>query len=326
MTAGKGARKLVSVVIPAYNEEDNVEELTRRLQAVFAENSRYDFEAVIVENGCTDGTYDKLLEVHAKDPRFKILRLSRNFRCDGGITAGLQFASGDAAVIMNADLQDPPELITAFLKKWDEGYENIYGVITKRVGTGLIRRFNSQLFYLIINKLTGGLFPRNASDFRLVDKKVYSTINDMRERNRFLRGMFIWSGFRSVGIEHERAPRFAGEAKSYTFQVIELAIKGILAYSYVPLKAITVVGITVSLLSFVMLFAIVVKAVFFGVPFHGFGTIMSVMTLMFGFLFTMLGVMSEYIGLIYEEVKQRPNFIVKETVGLQGKLPTGGLK
>lgn len=314
--ASKMRKKLISVVIPAFNEEEVIDELVKRLQAVFAENARYDFEAIIVENGSQDRTYERLMAIHDKDKRFKILQLSRNFRCDGGITAGLQFASGDAAVIMNADLQDPPEMITEFLKNWEAGYENVYGIVTKRGGTGWLRRFNSQAFYWVINKMTNNLFPRNASDFRLVDRRVYQTINGMAERNRFMRGMFIWAGFKSIGVPHERAPRFAGEAKSYSLQVFELAIKGMLAYSYKPLKAITFMGILVSTLAFLALFGIIVKVLLFGVPFPGFGTIMAVMLLMFGFLFTMLGVISEYIGMIYEEVKQRPNFIVKSKVGL----------
>jgi len=172
------------------------------------------------------------------------------------------------------------------------------------------------MFYWVLGGLTNNLFPRNASDFRLVDRRVYQTINNMSERNRFMRGMFIWAGFRSTGVPHERAERFAGEAKSYSLQVFELALKGIFAYSYKPLKVITLIGLAVSLLAFVLLASVVFKAIFFGVPFNGFGTIMGVMLLMFGFLFTMLGVMSEYIGLIYEEVKQRPNFIVKAKIGL----------
>lgn len=311
-----GRKQLISVVTSAYNEEESIGELCQRLAAVFASEPGYDFEAVIVENGSHDSTFELLQGISRRDSRFKVLRLARNFRFDGGLTAGLHYANGDAVVVMTADLQDPPEMIAPFLRKWEEGYENIYGIVTKRNGTGLIRRMNSQIFYFVINKMTGGLFPRNASDFRLMDRKVVQTINGMHERNRFLRGMFIWTGFRSVGIEHERAPRFAGEAKSYTFQVIELAIKGILAYTYLPLKAITMVGIAFSTLSFLLLAGIVVKVLVWGVPFPGFGTIMAVMLMMFGILFTMLGVISEYIGLIYEEVKQRPNFIVKETVGL----------
>lgn len=309
-------KKLISIVIPAYNEQDNVDELARRLQGVFAANSAYDFEAIIVENGSLDNTYEKLLAVHQQDKRFKIVQLSRNFRMDGGITAGLTAATGDAAVIMTADLQDPPELITEFIKKWEEGYENVYGIVTKRTGTNAIRRFNSQLFYKVANTLTGGMIPRNVSDFRLVDRKVYETINSIHERNRFIRGLFAWVGYKSIGIEHVRAERFAGVSGAHTLKVIELAFKGIFAHSYVPLKLITLTGLAVSTLSFLLLAWTVTKAVIWGVPFAGYGMIMTVMLLMFGILFTMLGIVSEYVGLIYEEVKQRPNYIVSKTHGL----------
>lgn len=310
-------RKLISIVTPLYNEEGNVEELARRLTAVFDENPAYDFEVIAVENGSSDRTYELLKAVHERDPRFKVLVLARNFRMDGGLTAGLQYARGDAAVLMTADLQDPPELITDFIKKWEEGYENVAMVVTKREGTGVLRRINSQLFYWLVNALTGGGFPKNVSDFRLVDRRVYEVINSMNERNRMVRGMFFWVGFKSTGIEHPRPPRFAGESKADTLKVLELALKGIFSFSTVPLHFITWVGLAVSGLSFALLIYEVVRAVFFGVPFAGFGTIMGVMLLMFGFLFTMLGMVAEYIGLIYEEVKQRPNFVVAEEIGLQ---------
>lgn len=309
-------KKTISIVIPAYNEQDNIEELSNRLQALFNVNSNYDFEVIIVENGSTDQTYEKLFLLHQKDNRFKILQLARNFRMDGGLTAGLNYVSGDAAVVMTADLQDPPELITEFIKKWEEGFENIYGVVVKRNGTSATRRFNSQLFYKIANAFTDGMIPKNVSDFRLIDKKVYQAINLIHERNRFVRGLFAWVGFKSIGIEYERAERFAGTSGAHTLMVIELAIKGILAHSYVPLKLITLIGTTVSLLSFFLLIVSVVKAIIWGVPFNGYLMIITIMLLMFGILFMILGIVSEYIGLIYEEVKQRPNFIVKNSVGL----------
>lgn len=312
-------RKLISIVTPMYNEEGNVAELVRRLQAVFAENAAYDFEVVAVENGSADSTYERLLEANEQDPRFKILRLSRNFGADGGVSAGLSRATGDAAVVMCADLQDPPELITEFIAAWEDGYENVYQVVTKRQGTSLLRRLNSQAFYWLINAMTGGLFPKNVSDFRLVDRSVYETINGMHEHNRFMRGMFYWAGFKSHGIERDRAPRFAGTTKASTRTVLQLAIKGILSYSYMPLRAITYMGMLVSAAAFVLLFYFVFRAIFHGVPFAGFGSIMGVMLLMFGFLFTMLGVVAEYVGLIYEEVKQRPNYVVAEEIGLDGR-------
>jgi dolichol-phosphate mannosyltransferase len=175
---------LISIIVPAYNERENVEELARRLGLVFAERlPGYAFEAIIVENGSADDTWEKLEGVHLADPRFKAVQLARNFRMDGGITAGLQYATGDAAVIMTADLQDPPEVIPEFVAKWEEGYENVYGIVTERQGTGPIRRLNSEMFYWLAGKLTGEAFPRNASDFRLVDRRVYEAVRNMDERN-----------------------------------------------------------------------------------------------------------------------------------------------
>jgi glycosyltransferase involved in cell wall biosynthesis len=309
-------RKLISVVIPAYNEEDCVDELARRLQGVFDANGTYDFEVIVVENGSQDATWCKLLEINRRDGRFKILRLARNFRMDGGLTAGLAYAKGDAAVLMTADLQDPPELISQFIAKWEEGYENVYGVVTARRGTGPLRRFNSRMFYWLAGRLTDNLIPPNVSDFRLVDRKVYDTINTMEERNRFVRGLFAWVGFKSIGIEHERAERYGGVSNAHSLKVIDLAFKGIFAHSYLPLTLITLSGIGLSVLSILTFAVLALKAVFFGVPFPGFGTIVSLILLLFGFLFCMLGVVAQYIGLIYEEVKQRPNYIVQERVGL----------
>ena len=310
------ARRLVSVVIPAYNETECVDELARRLQGVMAAEAAYDFEIIVVENGSEDDTFDKLVKIHDADPRFKVVQLARNFRMDGGLTAGLSHATGDAAVVMTADLQDPPELISEFLRKWEDGYENIYMVVSKRQGTGPLRTFNSKAFYWLAGQLTDGRIPRNASDFRLVDRKVYETINQMEERNRFVRGLFAWVGYRSIGIPHERPPRFGGESKAHSFKVIDLAFKGIFAHSYIPLRLITITGFLVSALSFLTLFVLAVRFVTLGVPFAGYGSIVGFTLLLFGILFTMIGVVSEYVGLIYEEVKQRPNFVVRERVGL----------
>ena len=310
---------LISVIIPAYNERDCVDELARRLAAVFDSLPAYDFEVIVVENGSLDDTYERLVAVRERDPRFKIVQLARNFRMDGGITAGLDYATGDAAVIMTADLQDPPELIAQFVAKWEEGYENIYGIVTDREGTGPIRTFNSKAFYWLAGKLTSDRIPRNASDFRLVDRRVYETVRGMEERNRFIRGLFAWSGFRSIGVPHKREPRFGGVSNAHSLKVIDLAMKGIFAHSYVPLKVISVFGAALSLLSFVVLVALSLRFLFFGVPFAGFGTIVGLILLLFGFLFTMLGIVSEYIGLIYEEVKQRPNYVVRETLGVDAR-------
>jgi glycosyltransferase involved in cell wall biosynthesis len=306
-------RKLISIIIPAYNEEECVDELAHRLKSLFLAESNYDFETVIIENGSIDSTWAKLQDIAIADPRFKILQLSRNFRMDGGLTAGLDYVTGDACVLMTADLQDPPEMISEFLRKWEAGWENIYGVLTKREGTGPIRTMNSKLFYWLAGKLTDGRIPKNASDFRLVDKKVYESVRLMSERNRFVRGLFAWVGYKSIGIPMERPPRFGGVSNAHTFGVIDLAFKGIFANSYKPLKMITLFGIGLSLLSFISIVPLALLWVISGVPFAGFGTLVCLFLLVLGFLSLMLGILSEYVGLIYEEVKGRPNFIVSQT-------------
>jgi glycosyltransferase involved in cell wall biosynthesis len=308
-------KKLISIVIPAYNEEGCMEALAKELDDIFDQNSRYDFEAIVVENGSSDRTYEKLLVIHHRDPRFKIVRLARNFRMDGGLTAGLQYARGDAAVVMVANLQDPPAVISLFLKKWEEGFEHVYGIVKSRPGKGILRRLNSQVFYWLINRLTGNMIPRNVSDFRLLDRKVYQTINRMDERNRFMRGMFVWVGYKSTGVEFERNPRYAGESHARFSHVFQLAVQGIFAYSYFPLKIISFCGILLSAASLIYLVYTVAKILFQGVPFAGYGTIVSIIIFMFGFLFLLLGILGQYIAQIYEEVKGRPNFIVKEEIG-----------
>ena len=307
--------KTVSLVIPAYNEEGCVDELASRLKAVFDSEMNYSWQAVIVENGSIDSTWIKLSKIAEDDPRFKIIRLSRNFKMDGGLTAGLDYISSDACILMSADLQDPPELIPTFLRKWEEGYENIYGIVSERQGTNLIRRFNSQLFYKIASKLSDGSIPKNASDFRLVDKKVYETVRRMTERNRFVRGLFAWVGFKSIGVPMIRPPRFAGVSNAHTFVVLELALKGIMANSYKPLRFISLFGLCLSLFSFLVLFPMIIAWLFVGVPFAGFGTIVTLILFGIGIQSLMLGVVSEYIGLVYEEAKSRPNYVVSETKG-----------
>jgi polyisoprenyl-phosphate glycosyltransferase len=308
-------KKMISVVTSAYNEEGNIFEMASQLQTVFDANESYDFEVIFVENGSTDGTYEKMMEVHNTDRRFKIVQLSRNFRMDGGITAGLNYARGDAAVLMTANLQDKPSIISSFIRKWEEGYENIYGIVKSRPGKNIIRRFLSQLFYIIIGYLTKDLIPKNVSDFRLVDRKVYKVINSMNERNRFMRGMFAWTGFKSIGVEYERAERFSGNSHAHFLGVLQLAIQGIFAFSYVPIRYMAVFGFILSFISMLYLVYTVIKVLVMGVPFPGYGTIMSMMLMLFGFVFLMLGLLGQYIAQIYEEVKTRPNFIVNRLIG-----------
>ena len=307
--------KTVSVIIPAFNESECIDELGARLIQLFNSEADYTWTAIIIENGSIDDSWEKLIYLAQRDSRFKLVKLSRNFRMDGGLTAGLEFVNSDACVLMTADLQDPPELISQFLRKWEEGFENVYGVIKKRSGTSLLRKINSVLFYKIARKLTNRLIPENASDFRLVDRKVYEAVREMNERNRFVRGLFAWVGFKSIGIPMERPERYAGKSNADTFKVLELAIKGLFAHSYKPLRFISVAGLVISMASLVAILVLSILAVFIGVPFAGFGTIVALIIGGFGFQTLLLGIVSEYLGLVYEESKGRPNFIVSEKIG-----------
>ena len=309
-------KKLISVVIPLFNEEEVISELGQRLKALMENMRDHDFEVIMVENGSTDLTFKKLKDLNGRDGRFKVVRLSRNFGCDGAISAGLRYAKGDAAVIMNADLQDPPEVIPEFLKKWEEGYEIVYGIIKKRQGVSKIRGMASNIFSPIMDLLTGGLFPRNVGDFRLVDKKAYEVINSLPEKNRFLRGMVAWIGFSQTGVEFERQARFAGEPKARFSDIVRLALDAIFAFSYFPLKVITILGATLSALSLSAIFIYVALFFIAGRQVPGFTTLITLMLFLFGMLFFMLGIIGEYLSRIYDEVKQRPNFIVKEKVGI----------
>ena len=303
-------KKKISIVIPAFNEEDCIDELVDRLTRIFKLETSYSFECVIIENGSTDNTWIKLEAATNGDLRFRLIKLSRNFGMDGGLTAGIDLVDGDALVLMAADLQDPPELIPDFLRKWEEGYENIYGLIVSRNSSHPLRRLNSWLFYRIAHFLSNGQIVKNASDFRLVDRKVYLAVRSMGERNRFVRGLFAWVGFKSIPIEFSRPPRFAGVSNAHTSVVLDLAIKGILSNSYKPLKLISTIGLGLSLLSFLLVPTFAVYWVLAGVPFSGFGTLVALNLMIFSFLIGALGILAEYLALNYEEVKRRPSYLV----------------
>lgn len=308
------SKKIVSIVTPAFNEIDCIGELLARLEKLAQAERAYQFQIIVVENGSTDGTWEFLCNYQSENFEKIFLKLSRNFRMDGGLTAGLNLATGDAVVLMCSDLQDPPEFISMLLRQWEAGFENVYAVVTKRNGTSLLRRLNSRLFYKLANKLSDGVLPENASDFRLLDRKVYEVIRQMNERNRFLRGLIAWSGFKSIGLPMERPERFAGSSKAYSFEVLDLAIKGILAHSMIPLRFVSIFGMSLSLISFLSFFPMLLLWIVRGVPFAGFGTIVTLTLFLFSAGIFMIGILSEYVGLIYQEVKARPNFIISEII------------
>ena len=309
-------KKKISFVLPVYNEEDVIPELIKQLTTYFDKMKRYSFEAILVEHGSWDRSFELLKKAAKKDRRIKILRLSRNFTCDGGITAGMQYATGDACVIMMSDLQEPITVVTQFIKQWEKGYNIVYGVVKVRTA-GVVRNTMSRIFYKLINKTTGDMFPENASDFRLIDKRVLRTINDMKEHNKYLRGLIMWTGFKHTGVEFDRKKRFAGESKADFKTVLNVALNGIFSFSYLPLRFVTYVGVVVTGLTFIAILVYLYLFYTYGQVAPGVTTIIILMLSLFGTLFFALGIISEYLARIYEEVKERPNMIELEKVNLK---------
>ena len=305
-------RPLISVAIPAYNEASNLDELFERLRAVFQTNSdKFDFEIVVCENGSKDDSYAKLNAWREIDSRIRVIRLSRNFHMEGGMMAALSEVNGDACVIMSADLQDPPEMISEMIKLWATGIDHVYTIISFRHGESRFRRIAAEIFYWMIDKVSDTPVPRNSSDFRLVDKQMYEAFNALPEKYRMVRAVWGWIGFNSASLTYERQPRVGGTSSFNPFVTAGFAIRGVLASSLKPLKIIPVIGIVLSVLSFISIGLGALQAVFRGVPFPGFGTITSLILLMFGLLFLMLSVIAEYVGMIYTETRSRPPFIIK---------------
>ena len=305
-------KSLISVAIPAFNEESNLDELFLRLQKVFASSEdKYNFEIVVCENGSKDGSYQKLKQWQIKEPRLRIVRLSRNFHMEGGMMAALSQVTGDACVIMSADLQDPPEMILDMIELWSSGVDHVYTVISYRHGESKFRRIAAEIFYWLIDKISDTPVPRNSSDFRLVDKQMYEAFNSLPEKYRMVRAVWGWIGFESASLTYERQPRVGGTSSFNPFVTAGFAIRGVLASSLKPLKVIPVLGVALSMISFLSMGLGAIRAFYDGVPFPGFGTITSLILLMFGLLFLMLSVIAEYVGMIYTETRSRPPFIIK---------------
>lgn len=311
----KSKIKILSFVIPAYNEEEVIPELIKRLTLFINQYSQYAFEIIIVENGSVDKSFSLLSQYAKKDKRIKIVQLSRNFGGDEGILAGMRFATGDAAIIFMADLQEPLETVKQFIIKWEEGYEIVYGIVKKRTA-GLWRSLTSRLFYRILNIFARNSFPENASDFRLVDRSVYHVLNNMKEQNKYLRGLVYWTGFKQIGIPFDRLPRYRGKSKAQFWGFFTVAFNAIFSFSYLPLRLVSFFGILITLFSFVTIIFYIINFLVKGSVAPGTNTIITVMLFMFGVLFFVLGIISEYLLRIYDEVKGRPNFIIRKVINL----------
>ncbi|PGE18941.1 glycosyltransferase [Bacillus toyonensis] len=308
--------KLISVVVPMYFEEEVAQECYNRLKSVMLQNN-INYEFVFVNDGSTDRTMDILSEIAANDYRTKIVNFARNFGHQVAVTAGIAVAKGDAIVIIDADLQDPPEVIPELIAKWEEGYEVVYAKRKQRKGETWFKLLTAKYFYKFLNYMSDIDIPKDTGDFRIIDRKVADVFNQMTERNRFIRGMMSWVGFRQTYVEYERDERFAGETKYPLKKMIKFASDGIIAFSTKPLRIVMSLGLLSVLISIiVLLYTITVKIIGDGTQ-TGWASIMVAITFFSGIQLLGLGIVGQYIARIYDESKNRPIYIVKETINIE---------
>jgi len=304
----------LTVIIPMYNEADGMSTLFGRLIPIM-ENVARDWEILCVNDGSTDKTLEGLRQWHTRESRIRVLSLSRNFGKEAALTAGLQHAHGNAVIPFDADLQDPPELIAGLVAKWREGYKVVLAVRKKRDGDSWVKRYGALCFYKMMRQLQIDL-PENSGDFRLMDQQVVSVLRLLPERARFMKGLFAWVGFRTATVYYDRPGRAVGKTKQNLLALLELAKDGLFSFTTLPLKIATYLGIGISLVSFSYAFWLVLRTTIFGVVTPGYVSIMVAVLCIGGIQLISLGIIGEYLGRIYEETKQRPVFIVEDTIGL----------
>ncbi|MBS0243457.1 MAG: glycosyltransferase family 2 protein [Proteobacteria bacterium] len=308
----------LSIVIPVLNEAKNIDRLAERLTSSLAGLGN-SYEVIIVDDGSTDGTLDALRALNSRDPRFKAVSLSRNFGKEIAVAAGLERATGQGVIIMDGDLQHPPEAVPRFIELWDLGYDIVYGQRTDRSRNSLRERMSARLFYRMFRYLSGTELPEGAGDFRLLDRRVVDVFNRLGERSRFNKGLFAWVGFKSIGVPFEVAAREHGVSRWRFRRLLSFAIDGIASFSTVPLKVWSYVGVVVSTVALLYAVGFLVKTLLFGVDVPGFPSLIISVLLLGGIQLISLGVIGEYLGRVYEEVKGRPLYIVADVVGLPAK-------
>jgi glycosyltransferase involved in cell wall biosynthesis len=309
-------RPTLSVVVPLYNEAGIVPQLLDRIGAVVERlRSEYDYEIVLVNDGSADGTAASIRREMERRPHVVLVSLSRNFGHQLAATAGLEIAAGDAVVLMDGDLQDPPELIETFLRRWREGYDVVYAVRRTRPGESRFKLFTARLFYRIINRLTRIAIPLDAGDFRLMSRRVVDALRRSPERNRFLRGMVSWVGFNQTAIEYDRDVRYAGSTKYPLAKMMRFAMDGITSFSDIPLRFASYFGFTVSAIAFIYaLIVIGFKLFSLNPPAYTPGWASTIVAVLFlgGVQLMSLGILGEYLGRVYDEVKGRPLYLISE--------------
>ena len=304
--------KTISLLIPAYNEEQVLEKLFPRLNALAESQKDYAFEFLFINDGSKDATLDIIKDYAEKDTRVSYINLSRNFGKEIGMVAGLDHAKGDAVVVIDADLQDPPELIPEMISLWEEGYDDVYAKRRSREGESWLKKFTSKQYYRLLQRVTRVPIQEDTGDFRLLDRRVVEALKQFRESQRNAKAMFSWVGFHKKEILYDRDPRAAGETKWNYVKLIELALDGITSFTTAPLRLSTYAGIIISGLTFIYLVVLVVRTIFFGTDLAGYPSMMAVILFLGGVQLISLGIIGEYVGRIFNETKGRPLYFVEE--------------
>lgn len=303
----------VSIIVPMYNEERTLHIFFDSLRAVLQHIDRT-FEIVCIDDGSRDRTLHLLREVAATDPSVKVLSFSRNFGKEAALTAGLQYASGAAAIPIDADLQDPPDLISTFIEKWEEGYDVVYGVREDRSSDSFFKKTTSDLFYIVFNKIVPPEAQLKSGDYRLISRRVIDAVLQLPERDRFMKGIFSWVGFPSIGVGYVRQKRCAGETSWNYMRLWNFAISGICSFSVLPLRFWSYLGILISIAAFLFAVVIIFKKLYYGDPVPGYPSLMVTILFMGGIQLFSLGIIGEYIGRLTVEAKKRPVYLVAERI------------
>lgn len=314
------AGQLISVVVPVYNEVEGIREFHARCSAAMKAIEGIDYELVYVDDGSKDGSFPILKEFADTDPRVRVVKFSRNFGHQIAITAGLDYAAGDAVVFIDADLQDPPEVIARMIEKWREGYDVVYGQRTRRPGETAFKLATAGAFYRVLRNLASIDIPVDAGDFRLLSRRVADQLRNMREKDRFIRGLVSWVGFKQTFVLYERAERFAGVSKYPLRKMLKFAFDGLTSFSTAPLRVASWLGYLTSGLAFLYLASVFVQLAF-GVTQPGWATIMVALLFIGGVQLICIGILGEYLGRVFNEVKPRPVYIVEEALGARAEAP-----
>ena len=306
----------ISVVVPLYCEESNIEYLFGRLEAVLDQLGLM-YEIVCVDDGSYDDTLKELRAQWARNNRIKVVALSRNFGKEVALSAGIDYARGQAVIPIDADLQDPPELIETLVAKWKEGYDVVYAKRRSRQGESWFKKWTANAFYRVIGRMSKVPIPQDTGDFRLLDRRVVDVLVRLPERTRFMKGLFAWVGYRQVEVLYDRDPRYSGETKWNYWRLWNFAVDGIVSFSATPLKVWSYIGITFAILSFLYGSYLFLRTVFFGIDLPGYASLMVAVLFLGGVQMVSLGILGEYLGRVYEEVKGRPLYLVRDTYGIE---------